>query len=349
MHMSDALVSPAVGITGWGFAAALIYYCGRRLRDFMDSFKLPLMGVMGAFVFAAQMINFSIPGTGSSGHLGGGLLLAILLGPHAAFLVISSVLVIQAFLFADGGLLSLGCNIINMGFIPAFVAYPLIFKPVVSRGSARGEKSRITAGAVLASVAALQLGAFCVVLETVLSGVAELPFRTFLILMQPIHLAIGAVEGLVTAAVVVFLWNARPDIFSEFTSRFSRKRSPARIAVYIIISATVVAGALSWFASGDPDGLEWSIIGSSGSELEEPREGIYPPLADLQERTSLFPDYLPQDAGEGAEPGWPDVNAGTSLAGLVGGAVTFILISLVAFLLKRRGAGTQNGGWKRII
>jgi len=340
MHMSDALVSPAIGITGWGFAAALIYYCGRRIRDFMDSFRLPLMGVLGAFVFAAQMINFSIPGTGSSGHLGGGLLLAILLGPHASFLVISSVLVIQAFLFADGGLLALGCNIINIGVFPAFVAYPLIFKPIVSRGAAKGQKSRISAGAVLASVAALQLGAFGVVLETVLSGVTELPFGTFLILMQPIHLAIGVVEGLVTAAVVVFLWNARPDIFGEFTSRFSGKRSPARIVIYLIIAAAVVAGGLSWFASVNPDGLEWSIIRSSGSELEEPGGGIYQPLSDLQEKTSLFPDYLPKGSGDQAENNWPDFNTGTSLAGLIGGAVTFILISVVALLLKRRGAGT---------
>ena len=120
------------------------------------------MGVLGAFVFAAQMINFTIPATGSSGHLGGGLILAILLGPYAAFLVIASVLTVQALFFADGGLLALGCNIFNLGILPAFVAYPFIYRPLAGseprpRRGPRGCRSRRRG---------LQLGAFSVVLET---------------------------------------------------------------------------------------------------------------------------------------------------------------------------------------
>ena len=86
------------------------------------------MGIMAAFIFAAQMINFTIPGTGSSGHLGGGMILAILLGPYAGILTMASVLAVQALFFADGGLMALGCNIFNLGFFPCFIAYPLIFK-----------------------------------------------------------------------------------------------------------------------------------------------------------------------------------------------------------------------------
>ena len=110
MHMADALLSPAVGGTMWAASALSIAYSSKKLRSEADDRKVPLMGVLGAFVFAAQMINFTIPATGSSGHLGGGLLLAILLGPHAAFLTIASVLVVQALFFADGGLLALGCK-----------------------------------------------------------------------------------------------------------------------------------------------------------------------------------------------------------------------------------------------
>src|SRR3954454_10905279 len=121
MHMADALLSPAVGGTMWAGTAASIAYCSNKVRNELDDRKVPLMGVLGAFLFAAQMINFSIPGTGSSGHLGGGILLAVLLGPHAGLLVISSVLFVQALFFADGGLLALGCNIFNMGVIPAFL------------------------------------------------------------------------------------------------------------------------------------------------------------------------------------------------------------------------------------
>ncbi len=122
MHMSDALLSPAVGGAMCAASGALLVHCARRVAREDDPAKTPLMGVLAAFVFAAQMINFSIPGTGSSGHLGGGLLLTILLGPHRAFLAIASVLVVQCLLFADGGLLALGCNIFNLGFFPAFVA-----------------------------------------------------------------------------------------------------------------------------------------------------------------------------------------------------------------------------------
>jgi len=99
MHMADALLSPAVGATFWIATSALLVWSSRRIRVDFRNELIPLMGVMGAFVFAAQMINFTIPGTGSSGHLGGGLLLSILLGPHAAFIVMASVLTVQAFFF----------------------------------------------------------------------------------------------------------------------------------------------------------------------------------------------------------------------------------------------------------
>ena len=112
------------------------------------------MGVLGAFVFSAQMINFSIPGTGSSGHLGGGMLLAILLGPYAAFVVIASVIAVQAFFFADGGILALGCNVFNLGFFPCFVAYPLIYRSIAGTRSTQG---RILAGSVLSAVIGLEM------------------------------------------------------------------------------------------------------------------------------------------------------------------------------------------------
>ena len=116
MHMADALLSPAVGGAFYALSGGALALSARKFRDEGDPSKVPLMGVLGAFVFAAQMINFSIPGTGSSGHLGGGMLLAMLLGPWAGFISLASALVIQALFFADGGLLALGCNIWNMGF-----------------------------------------------------------------------------------------------------------------------------------------------------------------------------------------------------------------------------------------
>jgi len=153
MHMADALISPAVGGTMWAATAGLTIYSARKLKGNPDEHIVPLMGVLGAFIFAAQMINFTIPATGSSGHLGGGMILAILLGPYAAFLVMASVLTIQALFFADGGLLALGCNIFNLGFFPCFIAYPFIYKKIVGEQPTQG---RILAGAMASGIIALQ-------------------------------------------------------------------------------------------------------------------------------------------------------------------------------------------------
>ena len=169
MHVADALISPAEGGTLWVVSGGLIAFCARKVNQTVRDNLVPMMGVLGAFIFAAQMINFSIPGTGSSGHLGGGLILAVLLGPYAAFLVIASVLTVQAFFFADGGLLALGCNIFNLGFFPAFVAYPLVYRAIAGKpcGSVRAGVA-----AMAAAVVGLELGALSVVLETKASGIS---------------------------------------------------------------------------------------------------------------------------------------------------------------------------------
>jgi len=209
MHMADALITPAVGGVMLAISTGTIAYSIKKVKEDLDEKKVPLMGVMGAFVFAGQMINFTIPATGSSGHIGGGILLAALLGPYAAFLVISAVLLIQALFFADGGLLALGCNMFNMGFFACFITYPLIFKPIVGR---EFTKKRITAATIIAVVVGLQLGAFSVVFETLVSGITELPFVSFVMLMQPIHLAIGLVEGIATAAILCFIYQCNPTM-----------------------------------------------------------------------------------------------------------------------------------------
>ena len=134
----------------WVASAGVAVYCAKKVREENDPAKIPLMGVLGAFIFAAQMLNFTIPGTGSSGHLGGGLILAILLGPDAAFLTIASVLTVQALFFADGGLLALGCNIFNMGVFPSVRRVPDLQDDregqVDDRASRRGQHRRCGGG-----------------------------------------------------------------------------------------------------------------------------------------------------------------------------------------------------------
>lgn len=259
MHMADALVSPLVGAAFWAVSGTLIGYSAKKIAEENDPVKTPLMGVLGAFVFAAHMVNFSIPGTGSSGHIGGGLLLSILLGPYRAFIALASVLIIQCLFFADGGLLALGCNMFNLAFFPAFIAYPFIYRIISGNTVSPG---RIATGSIIAAVAGLLMGSLSVIIQTVLSGITELPFGTFLIFMLPIHAAIGVVEGLATWGVLSFVMKTDPGLL------IMQQASPRpRFIVALFTMALLVGGGVgSWVRSSSPDGLEWSLAKVRGDK-----------------------------------------------------------------------------------
>lgn len=324
MHMADALVAPAVAGTMYACSAAVAAYSVKQVRLDLDSKKVPVMGVMGAFVFATQMINFTIPGTGSSGHLCGGMLLSALLGPYAGFLTMIGVLLIQGLLFADGGLLALGCNVWNMAFYGCFLGAMLIWKPMMKRGMS---KAKIVAASILGCVLTLQLGALSVCLETLASGITELPFGVFVGTMQPIHLAIGFVEGLITAAVLVFVYEARPELLLGNSAEEEEKgRFSFRKTMVVLAAATVlIGGILSLAASSDPDGLEWSIERLTGSAELEAEGGIYETAGNIQEAAALLPDY----AFKGSESA-----LGTAFSGVVGGAVVLVVCVGGCYLFK---------------
>jgi cobalt/nickel transport system permease protein len=328
MHMADALISPAIGGAAWAVSAAAVAYSTVKIKNELGDKKVPLMAVAGAFVFAAQMINFTIPATGSSGHIGGGILLSGLLGGFPALLTIAAVLVIQCLFFADGGLLALGCNIFNMGVIPCLVVYPLIFKPILRGGY---NVKRITAASIVSVVVGLQIGAFGVVLETLISGITALPFGVFLALMQPIHLAIGIVEGIVTAAVLDFVFTMRPEILE---SSGSGAPLPAGIPVRKVlialgVAALLVGGLLSIFASAYPDGLEWSMERVAGTTELEAEGPAFRSAEAVQEATAFMPDYGFASDEEGS------AAAGTATAGIIGSLLTCALAGLVGFVIWR--------------
>jgi cobalt/nickel transport system permease protein len=344
MHMADALLSPTVGGVMWAATAATVAYSAKMVRETADDRKVPLMGVVGAFVFATQMINFAIPGTGASGHLGGGLILAIMLGPHAAFLTMASILTVQALFFADGGLLALGANIFNLGAFPCFVAYPFLFKPIAGRAPT---PRRLTLASLVGAIAGLQVGAFGVVLETVLSGISELPFSSFVLLMQPIHLLIGIIEGLATAAVVSYVWKTDAGLLAAMGAAPGKAaRSVFRKSLVTLGVVTLVTAAtLSWFASTSPDGLEWSIASVTGSgTLKATTHRLHEVLAHLQARLSFLPHYgfrtsslAPTTSGSGGGGTvWPAVDAGTSVAGVVGGILTLAVAGSLGWVLRKR-------------
>lgn len=270
------------------------------------------------------MANFTIPGTGSSGHLCGGVLLSSVLGPYAGFLSMIGVLLIQCLFFADGGLLALGSNIWNMAFYGCFIG-SLIWKIIMKNGIS---KRKIVISSIIGAVLTLQMGAFSVVLETFFSGITELPLGTFLIVMQPIHLAIGLVEGGITAAVLCFIYEARPEMLwtgvknIEKVGKFSYKKTITILACLVI----TIGGGVSLLASEKPDGLEWSIEKVTGNtEVKEKEEGIYEKTQGIQESTAFLPDYTFKDT---------ESMVGKSVSGIVGCFITLGVLAILGYIIK---------------
>lgn len=302
MHIASTLISAAVGgAFGTGSGGAVVASGAKFHKE--KNPKPLLMGAAGAAVFAAQMMNFTIAGTGSSGHIGGGFLLAAVLGPVPAYLVMSVILTVQCLLFGDGGLLALGCNLFNMGIVPCFLIYPLLKKLL-------GTKLRIPAAA-LGGALSMFTGALCVVGEALLSGANGMDVSAFIINMVGIHAAIGVGEGLITAGLLAAYDKA--NAYGEKTA----------VAGTLGLAA-VTSGLLSAFASANPDGLEWSVMRVAGAA--EHTSAVHVLLDNIQSATTLLPDY----AFRAVE------NALTSgAAGLIGCADVFALAVVTGAILTR--------------
>ena len=272
MHLGNGVICPITGIPMLAIAGVSAIWALKKARKDFKKENIPQTAALTAFVFALQMINFTIPSTGSSGHIIGAVLLSALLGPYAAFLAICAILTVQAVFFADGGLMALGCNIFNMGFLACFVVYPLVYKPLVNN-------KKYALGAFLSSVAALQLGSIAVVVEAYLSGSITSNLSSFAALMQGIHLAIGAAEGLFTAAVVYAVMNTKIRQ-SILTSVFA-------------ISSLVIGAFLAQYASQKPDGLEWSLLKMSDSMVMQTQGVLYSISESIQAKTSVLAQIQP--------------------------------------------------------
>jgi len=213
-----------------------------------------------------------------------------------------------------------------MGVIPCLIVYPLIFKPLLGKSM---NARRISAASVLAVVIGLEAGAFGVVAETMASGISALPFAAFSALMLPIHLAIGIVEGLVTASVLTFVWRMRPEILEAAnTGTQLSSVSIKKPALSLALIAVIVGGLVSLYASSNPDGLEWAIGKTAGEETEIAASGaVHDTAAAVVEETALLPDY--------AFASDPDNAAGTTVSGLAGSLATFALAGALGLILTR--------------
>lgn len=304
MHIPDGFLSIAVSLACWLLTglilAATLARAGRRFQER----QVPLMGIMAAFIFAAQMINFPVAG-GTSGHLLGGALAAILLGPWAGMLVMTAVISLQALLFQDGGLLAMGANILNMGLLTAAVGYGL-YRPF--RSARRGLRLGAAGAAAWLSVMS---GALATALQLWLSGTAKLGI--VVPAMLGIHLLIGLGEALITVAALGFILRVRPDLAGEQPSaRAGRGWAAVGLGIAVLVAV------LSPLASSNPDGLERVAIDMGF-------EGRARPAA-----LSVIPDYSLPFLGP--------TPLSTILAGVLGVLVLAGLFLLLAGVLRRRAA-----------
>jgi cobalt/nickel transport system permease protein len=351
MHMANELLSMPVAGATLSLAALAVAIAAWRTRRRIEPEKVPLMGVIGAFVFAGQMINFTLPGMpGTSGHLGGGVLLAILLGPAAAILVMTAILVVQCLLFQDGGLLALGCNVINMGVVPCLAGWGLYRLVLGNPVTARPWRQYVAAW--VACIVGVTAGAALVPVQAAISGVLKINPVHFLGVMLGVHLVIGFIEGLITFAVVAYLRQVRPAALGLPVADDGAQLGRGAVLTTLLVTAALLAGVVSWFASSHPDGLEWSYLEHryKGSEeaVAAPGETVAR-VESLQARWSLLPDYTKREAALGEEQtepeetrddgsagAWPSVSGWGSLAGLIGTAVTLGVVYLVALGVRRR-------------
>lgn len=208
LHIPDGFLNlPVMGVT-WVVAIALIVVALQKAQTEYQERTVPLMGVCAAFIFAAQMINFPIPG-GTSGHLLGGTLAGVLLGPWAGSLVMVCVFIVQGFIFQDGGITVMGANIFNMGLIGTFLGYYLF--RTIRRVIGQDKLAGMVAGSAIAAWVSVVVASISTALQLAISG--TVPFAVAIGAMVGWHILIGIGEALITVSTVVFVWRTRPDLF----------------------------------------------------------------------------------------------------------------------------------------
>lgn len=303
LHIPDGFLSTLVALVCWLIILAVLAAAVRNARAAYDERLVPLAGIMGAFIFAGQMINFPVAG-GTSGHFIGAAFAFIVLGPWLGLLTMTAVIALQALLFQDGGLVVMGANILVMGVVPGFVAYQ-IYQLVKDRGR-RVQLAAVGVGAWISIMAA----ALVTTLLLAFSGTTSLAIA--LPAMLGVHALIGIGEALITVAALAFIRRTRPSLLQA-------GREPAQGSWVILgLIAALVVVLLAPFASGHPDGLEWvaETTGFIGTAQEAPYR--------------LLPDYTIPFLGQ--------TNLSTILAGLIGALIVAVVIYGAARALRRTEA-----------
>ncbi len=303
LHIPDGFLSLTISLIFWAVTVAWLTLAVKKTQGELGERQIPLMGVMAAFIFAGQMINFPVAG-GTSGHLLGGALAGIILGPWAGILVMAAVVGLQALLFQDGGLLVMGANIFNMGLVTVLIGYGL-YRGVV------GQSQRMRLGVVaVAAWLSVMAGALLTALQLWLSGTS--PLTLVLPVMLTVHALIGLGEALITVAALAFIMRTRPDLLAA--KAIKAKGSIGWVVVGLAIALFVVL--FSPYASSNPDGLEY--VAASLGFIEQSATAPY----------QLLPNYTIPFLGQ--------TSVSTILAGLVGALLVAALAIGLGHLLRNR-------------
>ncbi len=315
MHIRDGILGVEVCLATGALSLAAVTYSLRRLRFDLEDRAVPLTGMLAAIIFAGQMVNFPLLGLPVSGHLLGGVLAAVMLGPWAGCLAIAMVLAVQAVLFSDGGLLSLGANVLNMGVVGAWGGYAVYSS--IRRLLGNSAASTVSAAVIAAWLSVLAAAAlFCI--EFVCSSRSTgVDLRGVLGLMVFFHALIGIGEALITGAILTFVLSRRPDLIPT-PNAVGPVGTVGRFAVAGLMAALAVAAILAPFKSDHPDGLDAVAQKLEFDKLETDR----PPL--------VLDDYALPVPEVSWWPGLP-----VSIAGILGTMVVFAGAAALAGVTRR--------------
>ncbi|MFI5571063.1 energy-coupling factor ABC transporter permease [Streptomyces sp. NPDC051740] len=342
MHAPDGFINAPVSAAAGVVAAGAIAVSLRGARRELDERTAPLAGLVAAFIFAVQMLNFPVA-AGTSGHLLGGALAAILVGPFTGILCVSVVLLMQAVLFADGGLTALGVNITDMAIVTTVVAYAL-FRGLV-KVLPRTRRS-VTAASFVAALVSVPASAVVFTLLYAIGGTADVSLGKVATAMVGVHVLIGIGEAVITALTVGAVIAVRPDLVHGargLTRKLKLRvngelvdapdapepepvpaRSPRKVWITGLVTSLVLAGFVSFYASADPDGLEKVATDHGIDEKAEEHAIADSPLAD----------YGVEDVD--------DARLSGGLAGVIGVGVTVVAGTGVFRVVRRRRTGEET-------
>ncbi|MFH8497505.1 energy-coupling factor ABC transporter permease [Streptomyces coeruleorubidus] len=338
MHVPDGFINAPTSAATGVIAAGAIAVSLRGARRELDERTAPLAGLVAAFIFAVQMLNFPVA-AGTSGHLLGGALAAILVGPYTGVLCVSVVLLMQGILFADGGLTALGVNITNMAIVTTVVAYAL-FRGLV-KVLPRTRRS-VTAASFVAALVSVPASALAFTLMYAIGGTTDVSIGKVATAMVGVHVLIGIGEAAITALTVGSVIAVRPDLVygargltqklklrvnGELVDAPQAEPEPTPVAARTshrkvwaagLVASLVLAGFVSFYASADPDGLE-KVAADHGIDKKAEEHAV----AD-----SPLADYGVEDVD--------DARLSGGLAGVIGVGVTVVAGSAVFWAVRRR-------------